>query len=125
MELLAVLVILLTPAFLAAGPLFPFWWIGRYVRLRRTGNWNAIQGFDLDWKRYTIRVVAITYAASIVGLFLADSISLMKLLMNGRLLLTLIIIGSAFLLVDVGILMGFPPDRAVELRRKEEAGKNL
>ena len=120
--LLGTLIVILFPAFLVAAPLFPFWWVGRYRRLRREGRWDSIRDHDRNWKRLVLKVVGLAYGWLLAGLLFIGfgSPSWMEL---DRLLTTLMVIAFAFLVLDAAILMGFSPDRAVELRRSEENGR--
>ena len=121
--LLGTLIVILFPAFLVVAPLFPFWWVGRYRRLRREGRWDSIRDHDRNWKRLVLKVVGLAYGLLLAGLLFicfGSSPSWMEL---DRLLMTLVVIASALLVLDAAILMGFSPDRAVELRRSEENGR--
>lgn len=118
--LLGVLIVILFPAFMVAGPLFPLWWIGRCRRLRREGRWDAVREYDGNWKRFAGRVVAISYAALAVLVVLIGFGSYPVWYKLDRLLLPGVILAGVLLIADMAILMAFSPDRAVELRREEE-----
>lgn len=119
MDILVVtLMILLFPAFLVSAPVFPIWWIGRWRRLRREGEWTAIRGYDDGWKRFLVKVVGLTYALLLLVLFIGGFWSPLRIRLDD-LLLSLFLTGLALLVADLAVLMSFSPDEAVERRRAE------
>jgi hypothetical protein len=118
MELLILLTLMAFPGFLVATPLFPFWWIGRWRILRREGRWEAIRHFDGNWKRFTLKVVGLTYALLLALPFVVGFGADFWFRLD-EILLPLFLIGLALLVGDLAVLMSFSPDRAVDLRRNE------
>ena len=114
--LLLVALVLLSPAILVVSLVFPFFWIGQYRLLRRSGSWRLQQEFQGRWVKRTCRGVLVAYIVCLGAILLPHVFPVVhSFLASGGML------GAAVpIVVDVAILMAYPPDAAVEQWRAEQ-----
>jgi hypothetical protein len=113
----AVALVLLSPAILVASLIFPFYWIGQYLLLRRTGSWILQASYHRGWMRFTARGIAVAYVLCIGAIFLPDVFpTVLAFLKSGW----LVGVGLGIpMVLDAALLMALSPDLAAEKWRAE------
>lgn len=115
--LIGIALLLLSPALFAGSLLFPFYWIGQYRLLRRTGSWESQREFHDRWMGRFGKAILISYALCAGGLLYPGVFPrLNSFLWNGGLLGVI-----GFAAIDFVVFARWSPDRAVELWKAERA----
>ena len=119
--LLLVALILLSPAILVASLTFPFFWIGQYRLLRRTGSWPLQREFQVQWMKWTGRGVLVAYTLCVGAILLPGVFPTVRsFLWSGGMLGVVVPLA-----VDLAIFMACSPDVAVlRWRVEQKAGEH-
>ena len=109
------LIFLLSPAIVAGSALFPFYWIGQYRILRRSGSWSEVRDFGHPWRSRFLRAIAAGYVLVLGALFFPGTFPrLLSALEKGHVLWVLVPAA-----LDALVFIRFLPDRAMEKWRRE------
>lgn len=112
---LLVVLTLLSPAILACSLLFPFYWIGQYRLLRRTGSWKEQRPLHDRWMGRVGRGILASYVLVLAGLLFPSTFPTVgAFLKSGGMLWVAVPV-----VLDVALWMTLPLDRAVELWKAE------
>jgi hypothetical protein len=114
--LVLILLVILSPAILMGSLVFPFYWIGQYRLLRRTGSWILQRQFHLQWMKFAVRGIAVAYVLCLGGIFLPGVFPTVRLFLESGWMLGVLVP----VIADVAILMACSPDGAVEKWRAEQ-----
>lgn len=114
--LLAVGLLLLSPALLAASILFPFYWIGQYRLLRRTGSWVLHRERHELWRGWMWKAALTSYVLCLGGLLLPGIFPMVRSFLRNGGLLGIV----PFAVLDFAVLGAFSPDRAFALWKADQ-----
>ena len=117
---IVVAILLLSPAILAVSLLFPFYWIGQYRLLRKTGSWILQKEFHHRWMKFMGRAVIVSYVLCLGAIFLPRVFSSVRAFLESGWMLGIAIP----LALDMGVLMVLSPDTAAEAWRSEQKPRN-
>jgi hypothetical protein len=115
MQAWVVALVLFSPAILVASLIFPFYWVGQYLLLRRTGSWSLQKDYHAWWMKFAARGIVVAYVLCIGAIFLPDAFpTVLTFLKSGWMIAV-----NIPLVVDAAILMSLSPDVAAEKWRAE------